>query len=170
VGVGGISNTYDNTSESFNLLAFLKTHPLQVGGPQIEFVLVDHPSDAEYVVSGKVTAAYDHKLRSTMDRRPSRGQDRMRDETPSSRAQKPHEFTYTHALDLTLWKGGRKLGTLQASSDGPHPGIPDDIVQGTVWADNYDGIRMTLLAPVWKELATRLERQLTSDLTTAGKE
>jgi len=170
IGIGSITNTYDNTSESFDVLAFLKTRPFQVGAAQVDFILIDHPIDADYAISGKVAASYDHKLHALMDRHPGRGQDRPRSDRPGSQVQEPHEFTYTHDLDLTIWKAGRKLGTFRASSDIPHEGIPDEVVKGTVWADNYDGIRTTLLLPAWKELATRLEQQLKNDLAAVKGE
>jgi len=146
IGIGDITNTYDNTSESFNLLAFLKAQPVHANGHQVEYVLIDHPGDTDYTISGKVVALYDHK---------SHG---------SIKGPKAHEFTYSHDLDFTIRKRGKKLGVFQASADGSHEGVAEELVKGTVWAANYDGIRTTLLSPVWQELAKRLEQQLATDL------
>lgn len=164
VGIGSITNTYDNTSESFNLLAFLKARSPQPGLPAVEFLLVDHPGDSDYAISGQVGALYNHKTQATLDRRRGDSRPRMHRDTPSGpTAQKAHEFTYSHDFDLTIWKAGKKLGAFHFSVDGPHPGVPDEVVKGTVGADNYDGIRMKLLSPAWNELAIRLDQQLQQD-------
>ena len=51
VGVGYILNTLDGTSESFSLASYLRENPTAVPG---EVVLIDHPLDADYSISGQI--------------------------------------------------------------------------------------------------------------------
>jgi hypothetical protein len=166
IGVGRILNTYDNTSESFNLLAYLQAHFPQSNTPPVEFVFVDHYSDVDFAVTGQVTARYGHTFHLGMDRRPRGMRSHLQDEAsrgaPGASA-RTHEFTYQYALDFALWKAGRKVDKFQASPAAPHAGIPNEVVKGTVKAETYDGIRMKLLAPVWKELATRIEQHVRTE-------
>lgn len=154
VGIGSVSNTYDGTSESFNLMNFLKTHPHTADGPTLEFVLVDHPNDADYAISGKVAASYHHQYHGGKLGRSNR---------------KPHTFSYTNALDLTLWKKGKKVAGLKADPTTLLSGLSQELVQGTIETDSYEGIRTRLLQPVWQELGNRLEQQIQADLTTTPK-
>lgn len=52
LGVGNVVSTFDATTESFNVFRLLQARPPLVAGVAPRVVLVDHPAEADFAVTG----------------------------------------------------------------------------------------------------------------------
>lgn len=63
LGIGHITQLSDGTSASFDAYEYFESHRIRGPGGSLDVTLVDHPSEAEYVISGRVESdneyAYD---------------------------------------------------------------------------------------------------------------
>lgn len=103
LGVGSIVSTSDSTSETFVVFRALNGAPPNVRGTVARVTIVDHPGEADYAITGKVTGAVE-----------------LENEPPRFR----HAFT----LELKVWAHGAKVGTTTAHCEGSatlNPAPPD---------------------------------------------
>jgi hypothetical protein len=76
----------DFTTESFTVQRFLRTQGVTIAGLRPEVVLVDHPGEAEFAVTGEVEGKI---------------------EKPEDEWAYQHEFR----LRLVFWRNGKKVGS-----------------------------------------------------------
>jgi len=100
LGVGAIVSQFDATTESFNVYSALRAAPPTVRGAAPSVVLVDHPAETEFAVTGTVT-----------------GEVHLREGDPRHLE---HDFQLT----LNFWVKGQKLGSNTTSCRGQHGVAP----------------------------------------------
>jgi hypothetical protein len=57
IGVEAITDQSDGTSESFDLVKYLQSHPLELNNATLEVVLIDSPVDTDYAISGTLSGS-----------------------------------------------------------------------------------------------------------------
>ena len=54
LGIASVLDELDRTSESFSLYRYLSAHPPSFRGRKLRVILVDHPAEADFSISGSI--------------------------------------------------------------------------------------------------------------------
>jgi hypothetical protein len=158
IGIGNITNTFDSTSESFSLIRYLrKKHADEVGqGPQ--FVLVDHPTDADFVVTGVVDGSYLVTFENV-----NFGLSLLLTYAGLIPglvymfSSKHAKLSYSHAVDLVFWHKGVKISSIKGPYGSGATDLPAQVLTGEASSRRpTPELRERTLEPLWELVASRV--------------